>query len=604
MPLDNSSTPALEKSDPSREQAYCFSGIGVSAGIVIGTALVWNNTIASSPVSEKKLSAEQVAKEVLHFQQALDKSRHQIEALKSRLTAGVSNNKDVEVFDSHLMLLADPALCDEISNQILIQRSNAEYAVHQIADQYCRLLEKQENAYLRSRTDDIRDVARRLIANLKEEELPDLTSLDAPRVVVARDLAPSDTAGLDRNKVLGFITAVGSRTSHTAIMARSLAIPAIVGVGKEMERIHSGDLVIMDGARGRVVIRPSAEQLAEYRERINQETRWFELVKAESDLPSETIDGFHVQLAANLELPDEIPEIKATYGVGIGLFRTEFLFIKKGAIPSEEEQFEVYRRTVEEIYPRSVIFRTLDIGGDKFISGFPMAEELNPFLGVRAIRFSLARQEIFMSQLRAILRASAYGKARIMFPMISTVEEVRAARSLLEAAKRQLDAERVPYNANLDVGIMIEVPSAALLADKLAPLVDFFSLGTNDLVQYSMAVDRVNPSLAYLYQPGNPALIRMIWQVTNTAYAHGKWVGICGETASDPLMLPLILGCGIQELSMSPVALGRIKRLVRRIRMHEAEALVQQAMKCSTATEVMDLCRNHIRAIDADQIGE
>jgi phosphotransferase system enzyme I (PtsI) len=584
--------------------AYGFSGIGVSAGIVIGTALVWNNAIAATPVSDKKLSAEQVAKEILHFQQALEKSRSQIEALKSRLTAGVANNKDVEVFDSHLMLLADPALCDEISNQILTQRSNAEYAVHQIADQYCHLLEKQENAYLRSRTDDIRDVARRLIANLKEEELPDLTSLDSPRVVVARDLAPSDTAGLDRNKVLGFITAVGSRTSHTAIMARSLAIPAVVGVGKEIERIHSGDLVIMDGARGRVVVRPSEEQLAEYRERISQETRWFELVKAESDLPSETIDGFHVQLAANLELPEEIPEIKSTYGVGIGLFRTEFLFIKKGAIPSEQEQFEVYRRTVEEIYPRSVIFRTLDIGGDKFISGFPMAEELNPFLGVRAIRFSLARQEIFMCQLRAILRASAYGKARIMFPMISTVEEVRAARSLLEAAKRQLDAERLPYNANLDVGIMIEVPSAALLADKLAPLVDFFSLGTNDLVQYSMAVDRVNPSLAYLYQPGNPALIRLMWQVANTAHAHGKWVGICGETASDPLMLPLILGCGIQELSMSPVALGRIKRLVRRIRMHEAEALVQQAMKCSTATEVMDLCRVHIRAIDADQIGE
>lgn len=594
---------ALRPPEKPQADGVALSGIGVSAGIAIGTVQTWSSSFQLE-VKEEELSITEASEQVLRFRRAVDQSRSQLRELKTKMAGAATRPKDAEVLDAQLELLDDDFLSEEVSEKIVSQRFSAECVFVRTLNQYCEKLAALDNPMMRERAADLRDLGRRLVANLRNETLPDLSQLTLPRIIVAMDLAPADTAAMDRTKVLGFVTSMGSRTSHTAIMARSLGIPAVVGIGREIESLEDGDQVILDGARGVVVIRPTPEQIEEYAEKIRQENQWFELVKKDALLPSETLDGFHVQLAANLELPDEIPQIKANYGVGIGLFRTEFLFIQKAAIPSEDEQFEVYRRTVEEIYPRSVIFRTLDIGGDKFISGIPMGEELNPFLGMRAIRFSLSRQEVFMAQLRAILRASAYGKARIMFPMITTVDEVRSALLLLEKAKQDLSRAGVRYNPNLDVGIMIEVPSAALLADKLAPLVDFFSFGTNDLVQYSMAVDRVNPDLTSLYQPANPALVRLMSQVVEKAYACGKWVGICGEMASDPLMLPLILGCGIQELSMSPMALGKVKHLVRRIKMHEAEALVAKAKECSTDTEVKDLCRDYIRRIDADILQE
>jgi phosphotransferase system enzyme I (PtsI) len=344
-----------------------------------------------------------------------------------------------------------------------------------------------------------------------------------------------------------------------------------------------------------VVLNPTPEQTVLYDGRIREQRDWFARVESESALPAETLDGFHVRLAANIELPEEVETLRQRYGVGIGLFRTEFLFVRNDGLCDEEEHFRTYRKVAEDIHPHSVILRTLDIGGDKFLSHLKMPVELNPFLGMRAIRFCLRRMDVFRVQLRAILRASAFGKVRIMFPMISTLEELQQALAALNDVKAELAAEGVPHNPHLDVGMMIEVPSAALIADKLAPHVDFFSLGTNDLVQYSLAVDRSNPDISYLYQPSHPSIIRMLRHVVDAVYAHGKWIGICGEMASEPLLVPLVLGLGIHELSMSPVSIPAVKQLVRHVRMREAEALVDQAAKCGTAEEVLGLCRDFLR---------
>jgi phosphotransferase system enzyme I (PtsI) len=342
----------------------------------------------------------------------------------------------------------------------------------------------------------------------------------------------------------------------------------------------------------------------EYQQRLRSQEAWFRTVEADAALPAETIDGFRVQLAANIELADEVTAIKRSHGVGIGLFRTEYLFVNESGLPDEEKQFEAYRRVAEEIYPNSVIIRTLDIGGDKFVSHLNLPSELNPFLGVRAIRFCLSRPDIFLCQLRAILRASAFGKIRIMFPMIATVEELQASLEYLKQARKELDAKGIPYNHHMDIGIMVEIPSAALLADRLAPHVDFFSIGTNDLIQYALAADRSNPAIAYLYQPTHPAIIRLLREVMHAGSSHGIWVSLCGEMASEPLLAPLLLGIGIQEFSMSLSSIGPIKRLIRRMRMHEAEELVQAALRCSTAGEVRKRCEQYVRSVAPDALGE
>lgn len=603
MPLDTLSTTASAKNSAVSENLV-LTGIGVSAGIIIGKAYVWYHTKEGSDHATQ-LNAEQVASEIYHFDQTLTKTKKQLGDLLEEAQKDPRTTKDAELIEAHLLLLSDPEFSNAIRELILRQRISSQSAVNEQIKYYCQLFGNCRDLYLRHRADDFKDIGRRLQANLQEKVLPNLRDLTDPCIVVAHDLAPSDTVGLNKNAVLGFVTAEGSRVSHTAILARALTLPAIVGLGQTLldDTIHNNDTLIIDGARGVVVIRPDEKTIAEYREKIARETEWFERIKRESDLPAETIDGFHVQLAANLEMPEELSEIRSKYGVGVGLFRTEFLFIRSNKIPTEDEQFAVYRKTVEEIYPRSVIFRTMDLGGDKLAHTIPFDAEVNPFLGVRAIRFCLKQPELFLTQLRAMLRASNYGKVRIMFPMVATVDELAEALQYLNHAKKQLDEKGIPYNPNLDVGIMIEIPSAALLADKLAPMVDFFSCGTNDLVQYTMAVDRLNPNVSNLYQPTNPAIIRMLYDLTTTAYKHGRWVGICGEAASDPLLLPLLLGCGIQEFSMTPSLLTTIKRLVRRIRMFEAEHLVQQAIKCATAEEVATLSQAYLNKIDPMMFG-
>ncbi|MFO7821683.1 MAG: phosphoenolpyruvate--protein phosphotransferase [Lentisphaeria bacterium] len=601
MHLNNSSATNSEKNnDTALYPGVHVSGIGVSAGIIIGTAQLAGRR--SGRIEERELkSDEDVNREVERFRDALAKSESQLEELRHRV-ADILGEKDARIFDAHLMLVADQALIDEVIEQIKEQRRNAEFIFNTVIQRYADALSEVDDEYIRDRFTDIKDVANRVVDNLRgtSEASVDLANLAEPRIIVADDLSPSDTASMDRENVLGFVTALGSRTSHTAIMARSMNIPAIVGVTEALDQIQTGDKIILDGFRGTVIVRPDQKTLQSYRDRIKSQEEWLRILESETALPAETIDGFRVQLAANIELPSEVEVIRQSYGVGIGLFRTEYLFINQAELPSEEEQFKAYRKVVEDIYPESVIIRTLDIGGDKFISNLRMPSDLNPFLGMRAIRFCLSRPDIFMSQLRAILRASAHGKVRIMFPMISTVEELQQALEFLQQAEAELDAEGIPFNKHLDVGIMVEVPAAALLAEQLAPYVDFFSLGTNDLIQYSLAADRANPDIAYLYQPSHPSIIRLIREVVHVAYDQGKWVSICGEMAGEPLLAPLILGLGIHELSMSSVSLGLIKRLVRRVKIYDAEQLVSDAMKCGTATEVRKLCEEFVQDVAPD----
>lgn len=606
MPLKDYSMTNSEKTDKEQNASDPLhaSGIGVSAGIVIGQALVVGSS--SIRTEERVLeNDEEVQQEIERFQKALKESEKQLEQLRKRV-ADMLGEKDARIFDAHLMLVADQALIDEVIEQVKQQRRNAEYVFDQVIQRYASAIQEVDDDYIRDRFADIRDVGRRVIDNLQGNKPVqiDLANLESPSIIVARDLSPSDTANLDRENALGFVTAIGSRTSHTAIMARSMNIPAVVGVSGVLDQIQTGDEIIVDGFRGIVYLRPDAEIRQKYEERIEAQRQWMDMIQSEASLPSETIDGYRVRLAANMELPAEVDAIRNSYGVGIGLFRTEYLFVNKAVLPTEEEQFNSYRQVVEDIYPQSVIIRTLDIGGDKFISNLRMPNDLNPFLGMRAIRFCLSRPDIFMSQLRAILRASAYGKVRIMFPMIATVEEVQQALAYLQQAEAELDSEGIPFNRHLDVGIMLEIPAAMLLANQLASYVDFFSLGTNDLIQYCLAADRANPDIAYLYQPSHPSIIRLIKEVVEAAYSHGKWVSVCGEMAGEPLLAPLVMGVGIHELSMSPVSLGPIKRLVRRMRMYEAENLVGQALQCETAAEVRELCENFIEDVVPDLLPE
>lgn len=578
-----------------------ISGIGVSAGIAIGPAIVVG--CDTPKIVEHELPAAQVEDEIRRFHGALEKSRVQLEELRRRVVDALGE-QDAGIFDAHLMIVDDECIRNEVDALIRERRRNADFLFSQVIRRYVQALQQVEDDYIRDRQADIRDVSARIIRNIQGTEKPDLAHLAEPRVVVAHDLSPSDTASMNKSNVIGFATCIGSRTSHTAIMSRSLGIPATVGACDLLEHVENGDMIIVDGFRGTVIVRPTPEELAVYQTRLKAQEEWFQRIIAEATLAAETIDGFRVQLAANIELPAEVESIKKTHGVGIGLFRTEYLFIDKHVLPDEEMQFDAYRRVAEEIYPQSVIIRTLDIGGDKFLSHLDMPSELNPFLGVRAIRFCLRRPDIFQTQLRAILRASAHGKVRIMFPMIASVDELQQALGHLQEARRQLDAKGIPYNRHMDVGIMIEVPSAVVIADKLAPLVDFFSVGTNDLIQYSMAADRSNPAIAYLYQPSHPAIIRMLRDVQNAAFRNGIWVSVCGEAASEPLLAPLLLGAGIQELSMSSSSLARMKRLIRSVRMHEAEALVRRAVDCDTAVEVLGLCEDYVRRIAPDVLGE
>lgn len=561
-----------------------FRGIPVSAGVVRGKVIVVGANKDTIP--HRNITEEEVASELRRLEQALIQTRQQILEVQRQVAENLGSS-DASIFDAHVLVLDDPTLLDETTRLMRVELVNIDYAYHLVAEKYAATLEAIDDDYLRERAADLRDVKSRVLNNLIGRAPEDvLAKLTEPCIIIAHDLTPSATAQLNKKLVLGFATEIGSKTSHTAIMARSLQIPAIVGLPEITAHLVSGEYVLLDGYNGIVIVNPTEQTLFEYGQLVRKQLSLQEELSELRDKPAVTLDGRKVILSANLETPEDVENVRLSGAEGVGLYRTEYLFINRDALPSEEDQFQAYHKVALALKGQPVIIRTLDLGGDKFLSSLQIPQEMNPFLGWRAIRFCLQELDVFRAQLRAILRASAVGNVKIMYPMISGVEELNQANALLEECKQELLAEGKPFDANLDIGAMIEIPSAALAADSLAKRVQFFSLGTNDLVQYSLAVDRMNEKIAHLYEPSHPAILRLIQMTVEAAHRKGLWAGVCGEMAGDPAMVPLLLGLGVDELSCSPPLVPQIKKLVRQIKQSEAEALVKQAFECDSGTEI------------------
>lgn len=556
-------------------------GIAASPGVVFGRAFIHGEE--ELRIVEADIEESKVEEEVERFQEAVEKARREYGKVQKKIAMEIGREK-ARLFDVHLMLLEDAI--GETVQRIREEKKNAEFAFFQALGNVMQALLSTGDGHLRERVADIKDVKKRVLKNLMETEKQTLKKLDSPIIIVARDLTPSDTALLDRRKVLGFATDLGGRTSHAAIVARSLGVPAVVGLKEVSRRTRQGDLLILDGINGIVYINPDEETLNLYRrerERFLQRER--ELLSFR-DLPATTLDGRTVELAANIELPEEIDSAIYHGAQGIGLYRTEYLYLARPSLPSEEEQHEAYRYIAEKMAPYPVIIRTFDLGGDKLVSDMHTVQELNPFLGWRAIRASLDLLDIFKIQLQAILRASVVGNLKIMFPMISSLNELLQVKDVLEEVKQQLREKGVPFDEGCELGVMIEIPSAALVADQLAKEVDFFSIGTNDLIQYVIAVDRGNERIAYLFNPLHPAVLRLIKMVIEAGHNNGIWVGMCGEMSGEPLDVWLLLGLGLDEFSMSPIVLPEVKKIIRSITYKEAKAIAQEAMKFNTAEEI------------------
>ncbi len=571
-----------------------FEGIPASPGVAIGRAFLLDSQEVS--VIRRAISPEAIPQEIVRFEEALLQTRREIQAIQSKIS-GELGSEHGDIFIAHLMVLEDRALLEEVIIRLKSEQVCVEHIFSEVLKKYIRTFSKVEDEYLRERTSDLQDVGRRILRNLTGKKRQTLMETTQPVIVVAYDLSPSDTATMDRKHVIGFVTDIGGRTSHTAIMAKSLEIPAVVGLREATRRIRPDDMVVVDGSSGTVLVNPDPQTLKTYeelRERLLGIDRALLKVK---DMPAETPDGRRVFLMANIELPEEIPSVIAHGAEGIGLYRTEFFYMNRNDLPTEEEQFEAYRHVAQAIAPHSVIIRTIDLGGDKFLSELKMPREMNPFLGWRAIRFCLARPDLFKVQLRAILRASVFGKVKLMYPMISGVEELRAANQILEEAKQELVREGKAFEAGIEVGAMIEVPSAAVTVDLLASHARFFSIGTNDLIQYALAVDRVNEKIAYLYEPAHPAVLRLIRQVIDVAHEHGLWVGMCGEMAGEPALALILLGLGLDSFSTSAVNVPRIKQVIRSVPTFFAKEVVKESMRFSTGREVEVYAQKRLREL-------
>ena len=564
-----------------------YKGIPVSPGTAIGAALIVGNT--SPVVEEIDIVVEDVANEIKRFRNALQATRDQIRDLQNRLDSAL-HEKHSKIFDAHLLITEDKQVIEEVESSVKTELKNIDFLFKRTIDKYIDAISAMPDKYIRERASDIRDVASRIIVNLHGVTGKTFDNLPGQRIIIAHELVPSDTATLDRDNVLAFATEVGSRTSHTAIMARSMAIPAVVGVESEMLTVKNGDIVIVDGYKGNVIINPTPETLDFYARRESRESEIQEEILKESRLRPETLDRFRIQLAANIESPEDIELAKRYGAAGVGLFRTEYLYLNRTTAPTIEEQFKIFKDLVSNLEGHSLVVRTFDLGGDKLSHIIKSSHvDANPFLGCRAIRLHMDYPELLKDQIQAILMASHYGDIKIMFPMIACYDEVGQLLGLVDSVKAELRSESISFNEDIEIGIMIETPSAALIADQLAPRVDFFSIGTNDLVQYTLAVDRNNEKVAYLYQPSHPAILALIRNVIEAANKHGKWVSVCGEMAADPRYIPLLVGMGIHELSMSSLSIGPIRRLIRRLYMHDAEVVFEEALKCSTADEVLDI---------------
>jgi len=533
----------------------------------------------------EKTEIEDPAIEIERLNEAIEKSTVEVERIRE-IAAQSLGEEEAQVFDAHAMILSDPEMTDQVAEEINANKINAEAAYEEVTNTFITMFEGMEdNPYMQERAADIRDVRKRVIAALLGVSLPNPAAINEEVIIVAHDLTPSDTAQLNKKYVKAFVTNIGGRTSHSAIMARSLEIPAIVGTGTISEEVSDGDMLLVDGIEGTVLIGPSEDEVAEYAAKAEQ----FESLKAEweklKDEPTLTADGKQLELAGNIGTPRDLEGVLEHGGEAIGLYRTEFLYMDSQELPTEDEQYEAYKKVLEGMNGRPVVVRTMDIGGDKELPYLELPDEMNPFLGYRAIRISLDQDEIFRTQLRALLRASVHGKLRIMFPMIATLKEFRDAKAIYEEEKEKLQSEGVEVSDSIEVGIMVEIPAAAVLADQFAKEVDFFSLGTNDLIQYSMAADRMNEQVSYLYQPYNPSILRLIKNVIDAAHAEGKWAGMCGEVAGDQTAVPLLVGMGLDEFSMSATSILKTRSLMKRLDSTKMEELVDKALNEATSNE-------------------
>ncbi|GIN71519.1 phosphoenolpyruvate-protein phosphotransferase [Bacillus sp. J14TS2] len=563
-----------------------LQGIGASAGIAIAKAYRLQEpelTIEKQEIADKEAEKQR-------FEQAIEQSKAELETIKDHANRELGADK-ADIFAAHLLVLSDPELLTPVLDKIGLEGINAEVAMKETADQFVSIFESMDNDYMKERAADIRDVTKRVIANLLGVQIPNPSLISEEVVVIAEDLTPSDTAQLNRQFVKGFTTDIGGRTSHSAIMARSMEIPAVVGTKQATARIENGMMVIVDGLDGAVLIDPSAEEMAYYQEKKAkyeaQKVEWAKLVHE----PTISKDGQHVELAANIGTPDDIKAVLENGGEAVGLYRTEFLYMGKDQLPTEDEQFEAYKTVLEKMAGKSVVVRTLDIGGDKKLSYLQLPKEMNPFLGFRAIRLCLEEQDIFRTQLRALLRASHYGNLKIMFPMIATISELKEAKAILQEEKAQLVAEGAEVSDSIEIGMMVEIPSTAVLADQFAKEVDFFSIGTNDLIQYTMAADRMNERVGYLYQPYNPAILRLVSMVIDAAHQEGKWVGMCGEMAGDPIAIPLLLGLGLDEFSMSATSILPARSQIKELEKEQAKTIKETVLSMNTSEEVIEFVK-------------
>ncbi len=582
--------------EPSRKGELILRGIPVSAGIARGKVLVLGQ--GHEGVPDRGISDVEVPAEVGRFEHSLVRTRQQIQEIQRRVSTAMGA-QDASIFEAHLMVLEDPMLIEEVSRVIADDLLAAESAFHRVAERYAESLGKVDDEYLRERVADLRDVTTRVMHNLmdRQDDALDLRHLKGPCVIVSHDLSPSTTALLDPELVLGFATDIGSRTSHTAIMARSLQIPAVVGLRAATEQIESGQEVLLDGFHGLLILNPTDQTLFEYGELAQKHVNLDQKLQELRTEPAVTLDGVQVMLSANMERASDVGVVQNCGAEGVGLFRTEFLFLNRGTLPTEDEQYEVYREVASGLKNQPVVIRTLDLGGDKFMSHLNMPQEINPFLGWRAIRFCLQESEIFRAQLRAILRASAEGNIKLMYPMISGLDELKQANQLLDQCRNELRSANIPFDPAMEVGAMIEVPSAVLVADALARQTNFFSIGTNDLIQYSLAVDRLNEKITHLYEPTHPAILRLIKATVDAAHHRGIWVGVCGEMAGDPVLVPLLIGLGVDELSAAVMVVPRIKFLIRRLKVTEARELAEFALKCESGSEILARCQELIGRI-------
>ncbi|GMX65339.1 phosphoenolpyruvate--protein phosphotransferase [Paenibacillus elgii] len=572
-----------------------LKGLGVSAGVRIGKAFVYSPVRLADIESRK---TDDSGLELQRLQKAKEKCSEQLQALIDRAQSTLGEDKAM-ILKGQLSFLSDPVFYPPMEDLIVREQWSAETAVHKVVTQVAGLFESMANEYMRERAADVRDVGNRLFAQLSDHQGTGLSDIREQVILVADDLTPSDTVQLDKNLVLGFVTRIGGKTSHTAILANSLGIAAVLGIGDEMEAIGHGDELIIDGSVGDCILNPSAATIETYREQQQrEESEWADL-KAYANRAAVTKDGFQVELAANIGTVEESLSLLEQGAEAVGLYRTEFLFMGQSQLPDEETQYQAYSAVAEAMRGRPVVIRTLDIGGDKELPYLELPKEMNPFLGYRAIRIGLDRTELLLTQLKAIARAGVHGTVKIMFPMISGLEEWREAKAIYEQACEQLRQEGKPFADKVELGIMIEIPSAALMADSFAKEVDFFSIGTNDLVQYTVAVDRMNEKVSHLYDYFHPAVIRLVKQVIDASVRHGKWTGMCGTMAGDPLAAPLLVGLGLHEWSMSASSLSKVKKVLVHVNRSECAALAEHVLSLDTAAEVRQALEAFHRQVEA-----